>query len=57
MPEQKELASMDDSAARALGPVVNERQFLELTPDALEHIDPIFYGFVRQAAFNALGLN
>jgi hypothetical protein len=27
------------------------------TPDVLEHVDPIFYGDLRQAAFKALGLN
>ena len=57
MPEQKELATMDDSAARAVGPIAIGRQVLELEPDVLEHVDPIFYGDVRQAAFKALGLN
>lgn len=57
MPAQKELATMEDSAARAVGPVGNKRQVLELEPDVLEHVDPIFYGDVRQAAFKALGLN
>ena len=27
------------------------------TADVLEHVDPIFYGDLRQAAFKALGLN
>lgn len=34
----------------------NKRQALELEPDVLESVDPIFYGEVRQAAFKALGL-
>jgi hypothetical protein len=32
-------------------------QFLEVNPDVLEQVDPIFYGDLRQAAFKALGLN
>jgi hypothetical protein len=31
-------------------------QFLEVNPDVLEHVDPIFYGDVHQAVFKALGL-
>jgi ATP-dependent Lon protease len=49
--------AMDNGAKRALLPVGNKRQVLELAPDVLEHVDPIFYGDVRQAAFKALGLN
>ena len=49
--------AMDNGAKRALIPVGNKRQVLELEPDVLEHVDPIFYGDVRQAAFKALGLN
>lgn len=49
--------AMDNGAKRALIPIENKRQVLELSPDVLEHVDPIFYGDVRQAAFKALGLN
>src|SRR3989475_5906062 len=49
--------AMDNGAKRALIPVANKRQFLEVNPDVLEHVDPIFYGDLRQAAFKALGLN
>jgi len=48
---------MDNGAKRALVTVENKRQFLEVNPDVLEHVDPIFYGDLRQAAFKALGLN
>jgi ATP-dependent Lon protease len=48
--------AMDNGARRALVPVANKRQLLELDPDVLEKVDPIFYGDVRQAAFKALGL-
>ena len=49
--------AMDNGAKRALVPIENKRQFLEVNPDVLEHVDPIFYGDPRQAAFKALGLN
>ena len=49
--------AMDNGAKRALIPVENKRQFLEVHADVLEHVDPIFYGDLRQAAFKALGLN
>ena len=49
--------AMDNGARRALVPVGNKRQLLELDPDVLERVDPIFYGDVRQAAFKALGLS
>jgi len=49
--------AMDNGAKRALVPIENKRQFLEVNPDVLERVDPIFFGDVRQAAFKALGLN
>lgn len=49
--------AMDNGAKRALIPIENKRQFLEVNPDVLEHVDPIFFGDLRQAAFKALGLN
>ncbi len=48
---------MDNGAKRALIPIENKRQFLEVNPDVLERVDPVFYGDLRQAAFKALGLN
>jgi ATP-dependent Lon protease len=49
--------AMDNGAKRALIPIANKRQFLEVNPDVLEQVDPIFCGDLRQAAFKALGLN
>ena len=48
--------AMDNGGRRALVPVENKRQFLEVSPDVLEQVDPIFYGDLRRAAFKALGL-
>lgn len=48
--------AMDNGARRALIPSENKRQFLEVSAEVLEGVDPIFYGDVRQAAFKALGL-
>jgi ATP-dependent Lon protease len=49
--------AMDDAGKHALMPIENKRQFLEVSPDVLEQVDPIFFGDLRQAAFKALGLN
>ncbi|WP_271595877.1 hypothetical protein [Bradyrhizobium sp. CCBAU 25360] len=42
---------------RALIPIENKRSFLEVTGDVVEHVDPIFYGDPKTAAFKALGIN
>jgi len=49
-------AAMDNGGRRALVPIENKRQFLDVSPDVLEQVDPVFYGDLRQAAFKALGL-
>jgi ATP-dependent Lon protease len=46
---------MDNGAKRALIPIENRRNFLEVTSDIVEHVDPIFYGDPKMAAFKALG--
>ena len=48
---------MDNGARRALIPLENKRNFLEVTGDIMEHVDPIFFGDPKTAAFKALGLN
>jgi ATP-dependent Lon protease len=49
--------AMDNGAKRALIPIENKRSFLEATGDVVEHVDPIFYGDPKMAAFKALGIN
>jgi ATP-dependent Lon protease len=49
--------AMENGARRALIPIENKRQFLEVNPEVLEQVDPIFFGDLRQAAFKALGLS
>lgn len=49
--------AMDNGAKRALIPIENKRSFLDVTGDVMEHVDPIFYGDPKTAAFKALGLN
>ena len=49
--------AMDNGARRALIPLENKRNFLEVTGDIMEHVDPIFFGDPKTAAFKALGLN
>lgn len=47
---------MDNGAKRVLVPVSNRRQFLEVPPDILERVDPIFYSEPLAAALKALGM-
>jgi ATP-dependent Lon protease len=49
--------AMDNGAKRALIPIENKRSFLEVTGDVVEHVDPIFFGDGKTAAFKALGIN
>ncbi len=49
--------AMDNGGKRALIPIGNKRSFLDVSGDVAEHVDPIFYGDPRTAAFKALGLN
>lgn len=48
--------AMDNGGKRALIPIENKRQFLNVSPDVLEHVDPVFFGDMKQAAFKALAL-
>jgi ATP-dependent Lon protease len=47
----------DNGAKRALIPIENKRNFLEVPGDVVEHVDPIFYGDPKTAAMKVLGLN
>jgi ATP-dependent Lon protease len=49
--------AMENGARRALIPIENRRQFLEVSGDVAERLDPIFYGDAPVAANKALGLN
>jgi ATP-dependent Lon protease len=48
---------MDNGARRALIPIENKRHFLDVSPDIVERVDPIFYGDPLTAAMKALGMN
>ena len=48
---------MDNGAKRALIPIENKRNFLEVTADVMEHVDPVFFGDPKTAGLKALGLN
>jgi len=48
--------AMDNGAKRALIPIENKRNFLDVSADILEHVDPIFYGDPKTAAMKVLGL-
>jgi ATP-dependent Lon protease len=47
----------DNGAKRALIPIENKRNFLDVSADIIEHVDPIFYGEPKTAAFKTLGLS
>jgi ATP-dependent Lon protease len=46
----------DNGAKRALIPIENKRNFLDVDADIMEHVDPVFYGEPRAAAMKALAL-
>ena len=49
--------AMENGARRALIPIENRRQFLELSGDVAERLDAIFYGDGPVAANKALGMS
>jgi len=46
----------DNGAKRALVPIENKRNFLDVPGDIVEHVDPIFYGDPKTAAMKVLGI-
>jgi ATP-dependent Lon protease len=47
--------AMDNGAKRALIPIENKSNFLDVAADVMEHVDPIFYGDPKTAAQKVLG--
>jgi ATP-dependent Lon protease len=45
----------DNGAKRALVPIENKRNFLDVSADIVEHVDPIFFGDPKTAAMKVLG--
>ena len=48
--------AMDNGARRALIPLENKRNFLEVSGDIVERVDPVFFSDPMTAAMKALGL-
>ena len=48
--------AMDNGARKVLVPIENKRQFLEVSADVVEKVDPIFFGDVRAALTKALNI-
>src|SRR6185437_3027398 len=44
----------DNGAKRSLIPIENKRNFLDVSSDIMEHVDPIFYGDPKTAAIKVL---
>ena len=49
--------AMENGAKRALIPLTNKRNFLDVPGDILERVDPIFYSDPLTAAMKALGVS
>ena len=49
--------AMDNGARRALVPLENKRNFLDVSGDIVERVDPVFFSDPMTAAMKALGLN
>ena len=47
---------MDNGARRALVPLENKRNFLEVSGDIVERVDPVFFSDPMTAAMKALGM-
>jgi len=47
----------DNGAKRALIPIENKRNFMDVPGDVVEVVDPIFYGDPRAAAMKVLGIS
>lgn len=47
----------DNGVKRAFVPIENKRQFLDVSGDIMEHVDPVFYGDPKASAFKSLGMN
>jgi ATP-dependent Lon protease len=45
----------DNGAKRALIPIENKRNFLDVSADIMEQVDPIFFGDAKTAAMKVLG--
>ena len=48
--------AMDNGAKRSLIPIENKRNFLDVSSDIMEHVDPIFYGDPKAAAMKVMGI-
>ena len=49
--------AMDNGAKRALIPIENKRNFLDVSADIMEKVDPVFFGDPRTAAMKAMGIS
>ncbi len=50
-------AGMDNGARRTLIPTPDKRNFMDVSADIVERVDPIFYSDPLTAAMKALGMN
>jgi len=48
--------AMDNGARKALIPLENKRNFLEVSDEIVERVDPVFFSDPMMAAMKALGM-
>jgi ATP-dependent Lon protease len=48
---------MDNGARRALIPTPNKRNFMDVSADIVERVDPVFYSDPMTAAMKSMGMN
>jgi ATP-dependent Lon protease len=49
--------AMENGARKALIPIENKRNFLDVSADIIERVDPIFYGDIITASMKGLGIS
>jgi len=49
------VGTHDGGAKQALIPIESKRNFLDVSANIMEHVDPVFYGDPKTAAMKVLG--
>ena len=55
-PAEPLQVAMDNGARKALIPLENKRNFLEVSGDIVERVDPVFFSDPMTAGMKALGM-
>jgi ATP-dependent Lon protease len=55
--EPLQVAKDNGVTLRALIPIENKRNFIDVSADIMEHVDPVFFGDAKTAAMKSWGAN